>query len=263
MGKKDKKIEQLQDDNDQLAIELKLWQEKFGYPNGIASEVYTLRMLVKNQVDMIKKLRDKLMEQDTWIQKANVYIKDFIPTLEQASKDYGEFSEALTEQIDENEKLKELISVLKAENNSLREKLTIGERTPLDELFNFEKKSERQRDIEDKAYSFHVLVNAFGSDDESGKTLIDYIIGLDTENKILNAQLDLVPYQLEKQRELCAKTYEYWANVFSLPIKCDDIPKHISHHIKTTRVPTPDDLGTKLQDEEPQDEGMTYPGSQV
>ena len=121
--------------------------------------------------------------------------------------------------------------------------------------------SERQLDIEDKAFSYAILLNVFGLNDTSGKTLIDYIADLSTENIVLNAQLDLVPYQLEKQRELCAKTYEYWTRMFRLPIKCDDIPNHITQHIKTTRIPTPDDLGNPA-DEAPHEEGMTYPEGQ-
>jgi hypothetical protein len=115
--------------------------------------------------------------------------------------------------------------------------------------------SERQKTIEDDAYSYFVLRNAFLPIDAK-ETLVGYICDLQTENEILNAELDLVPYQLEKQRELCAKTYEYWANVFSFPLDANDIPKHISSAIKNTHIPTPDDLACPIEDEAPEQEGQ-------
>ena len=53
MGKKDKKIEQLQDENDELAIELKQWQERFKAANGVAAQVHMLRKAHVNQIEMI------------------------------------------------------------------------------------------------------------------------------------------------------------------------------------------------------------------
>lgn len=158
--------------------------------------------------------------------------------------EYIEWKKTFIEQNNKFENLKTVISILKAENNALKEK-----------SIQTNKKDKRQQDIEDKAYSYEILKNYFGIGNDI--KLVDFIIDLITENEVLNAELDLVPYQLEKQRELCAQTYEYWANIFNSninPSVLADINKHISSAIKNTGEPTPEDLGKHIQDEEYKDD---------
>jgi len=72
--------------------------------------------------------------------------------------------------------------------------------------------------------------------------LIDELL---TKNKVLAAELELVPYQLKQQRELCAEVYEYWSLIFDIQsgsISIEDIRKHIMSSIKNAHTPTPDDL---------------------